>query len=85
LFVHILDANGTQIAQRVTLPRADYPISEWKKGELVVLPADVPLTTPLAPGNYTLEWGFYRPTDGARMVIDGGVDGGWRTDFRIQS
>ncbi len=84
LFVHVLDANGTQIAQRVTLPRADYPISEWKKGELVVLPADVPLTTPLAPGNYTLEWGFYRPTDGARMVIDGGVDGGWRTSIKIR-
>ncbi len=84
LFVHILDANGTQIAQRVTLPRADYPIGAWKTNELVVLTGDVPLPAPLAPGAYTLEWGFYRPADGARMVIEGGVDGAWRTPFTIQ-
>ncbi len=83
LFVHLLDSNGAQIAQRVSVPRLDYPIAQWERGELVVLNADVPLTTPLSPGEYTLELGFYRPADGARMVIDGGVDGGWRTAVTI--
>jgi hypothetical protein len=78
IFVHIVDAQGAIVAQRISLPRDDLPIATWQPDDLVVLRADVPLAAPLPAGSYTLSFGFFRPTDGARMVVDGGIDGAWQ-------
>ncbi len=83
IFVHIVDAQGAIVAQRISLPRDDLPIAAWQTDDLVVLRADVPLSAPLPPGAYTLSFGFYRPSDGARMVIDGGIDGAWQVGIAV--
>jgi hypothetical protein len=83
IFVHIIDAQGAIVAQRISLPRDDLPIATWQPDELVVLRADVPLAAPLPPGAYTLSFGFFRPTDGARMVVDGGIDGAWQVGIDV--
>jgi hypothetical protein len=84
IFVHIIDAQGAIVAQRISLPRDDLPIATWQPDDLVVLRADVPLAAPLPPGAYTLSFGFFRPADGARMVIDGGLDGAWQVGIDLR-
>jgi hypothetical protein len=81
LFVHIIDQNGQKIAERATVPRNDYAIADWQAGELVVVNTDIPAIIPA--GNYTLELGFFRPHDGARMIVNGSNDGTWRVPFSI--
>lgn len=78
LFVHLVNADGVVVSQRATLPRTDYPIDQWQAGELILIPADIDLPQDLAAGTYTLQIGFYRPSDGARMVITPGSDGAWQ-------
>ncbi|CAA9383981.1 MAG: hypothetical protein AVDCRST_MAG93-9353, partial [uncultured Chloroflexia bacterium] len=59
LFVHIVDAAGTTVAQRDTLVRGDdYPTTRWQAGEVVVDRADTPLLA-LAPGSYKVVIGMY--------------------------
>ncbi len=81
LFVHILDAKGIKVAERATPPRTDYPIARWQAGEQVVVNADIPVILPA--GDYTLVLGFFRPSDGARMIIDRSNDGTWSVPFRV--
>lgn len=84
LFVHLVNADGVVIAQRTTAPRTDYPISAWQPGELVLIPADVDLPAGAAAGTYTIRLGFYRPSDGARMVVAGASDGEWQTQVQLR-
>lgn len=75
LFVHLLDANGTTVAQRDTVIRAaDYPPSHWQQGELAIEMADLPLPAGLAPGQYTLQIGLYDAATMARLAIPGSQD-----------
>jgi 4-amino-4-deoxy-L-arabinose transferase-like glycosyltransferase len=57
-FVHLLDSNGSLIAQ-LDRPPAGYPTSDWRPGEVVVDSYAVRLPPALAPGTYSLETGFY--------------------------
>ncbi len=84
LFVHLFDANGTKITERANPPRPDYPIAEWKAGELVFVNADL-LTPPLPAGEYTIVVGFFRPSDGARMIISGSDNGTWQLPITIKA
>jgi hypothetical protein len=84
LFVHLFDANGTKITERANPPRPDYPIAEWKAGELVFVNADLP-TPPLPAGEYTIVVGFFRPSDGARMIISGSDNGTWQLPITIKA
>lgn len=81
LFVHVIDQNGQKVAERATPPRNDYAMARWQTGESVVVNADIP--TVLPAGDYTLVLGFFRPRDGARMIISGSDDGSWRVPFRV--
>jgi len=84
LFVHLFDANGTKINERANPPRSDYPIANWQAGELVVINTD--LTTPtLSAGDYTIVLGFFRPSDGARMIISGSDNGTWQLPITIKT
>ncbi len=69
LFMHLLDANGQQVAQRdLPLRYEDYPTSHWQPGELVIERADLPLPA-LPPGSYQLLIGLYEPTTGTRLEV----------------
>lgn len=84
LFVHLFDANGTKVTERANPPRPDYPIAEWKAGELVFVNADLPIP-PLPAGEYTIVVGFFRPSDGARMIISGSDNGTWQLPITIKA
>ena len=84
LFVHLFDANGTKVTERANPPRPDYPIAEWKAEELVFVNADLPIP-PLPAGEYTIVVGFFRPSDGARMIISGSDNGTWQLPITIKA
>lgn len=78
VFVHLVDAAGATVTQRVTPPwQGRFPTSSWRAGALVVDINDLPLPAGLAPGVYTLRAGMFDPATGAHppMSFDGqGVD-----------
>ncbi len=57
-FVHLLDSQGTLVAQ-LDRPPGGYPTNDWQPGELVVDRYVVPLPGTLTSGTYTIETGFY--------------------------
>jgi hypothetical protein len=68
VFMHLFDAQGNKVSQ------ADGPASNddfstrwWRKGDTVIDPHTFSLPPNLAPGQYTLKYGLYQPSDGARM------------------
>lgn len=84
LFVHLFDANGNKISERANPPQRDYPIADWQAGELIVVNTD--LATPALPvGDYTIVLGFFRSSDGARMIISGSDNGTWQLPITIKN
>ena len=71
VFVHIVDNNGTLVAQQDQVPGTGmYPTTTWVKDEylldfmyLISLPTDLPR------GNYQIEIGMYDPTTGERLPV----------------
>ncbi|MDE3089379.1 MAG: hypothetical protein KGJ80_08330, partial [Chloroflexota bacterium] len=75
VFVHVLDANGNTVAQKDDQPqRGAYPTSFWDVGETVADEYAVALPSDLAPGDYQIETGIYRASNGARLSIRNGGD-----------
>jgi hypothetical protein len=67
LFVHVLNADGQQVAHRDLPLRAyDYRSSQWVPGEIVVDMADLPLPD-LAAGTYHVEIGLYNAASGEQL------------------
>jgi hypothetical protein len=66
-FVHLVDDDGTIVAQSDSVPAGGYATNRWVPDEVVadahrlVLPAD------LAPGVYRLVAGMYEPIGGRRL------------------
>ena len=58
-FVHLIDANGQLVAQSDALPHGDYPTNIWDAGEQVQEQVTIPIPATLAPGQYTLQVGWY--------------------------
>ncbi|MBC8161119.1 MAG: phospholipid carrier-dependent glycosyltransferase [Roseiflexaceae bacterium] len=74
LFVHLVDAAGSKLAQRDTPPLdGARPTSSWQPGELLRDNPDlfIPETTP--PGSYTLLIGMYDPASFASINDTGPV------------
>ena len=72
VFVHLLDAQNKNVAQRDTLIRGyDYPTSHWQVGELAVDLADLAIPEQLAPGPYQLEIGVYNAQTLQRLPVPG--------------
>jgi hypothetical protein len=60
VFVHIRDANGTNVVQQDAQPLAgEYPTGQWHVGETIIDPRTIPLPPDLPPGNYQLWTGMY--------------------------
>ncbi len=69
IFVHLVDANGTIIAQDDAPPqRGAYPTSFWDVGEIVTDEHTWTIPRDAAPGEYRLLVGVYRASDGARLL-----------------
>lgn len=79
VFIHLLDANRQMVAQADAPPvGGSYPTSAWNVGEWVRDPRRIQLPDTLAPGDYTLQIGWYRPDTGERAVAQ--VGDGVRSD-----
>ncbi len=76
VFVHLLDAQGNLVTQADSPPAAGaYPTSLWDPGEIIV---DEHTINDLAPGQYTLQVGLYRPDTGERLPVEGIAEGAVR-------
>ena len=71
-FVHLTDATGRVWAQADGWPRQGrYPTSLWMADEVVVERLALSLPDDLPSGPYTLRVGFYLPSDGAHLPVNG--------------
>ena len=66
VFLHLVDATGRQVASADGPPLGgDWPTTAWVPGQALADPRQFDL--PLAPGQYTVQLGFYDPASGARV------------------
>lgn len=70
-FVHVLGSDGQPIAG---YDRFDADVFTLRAGDVIVQEYRLALPADLAPGNYTLETGFYDPVSGARFATRDGHD-----------
>ena len=66
-FVHLLDANGTIVAQSDALPAEGYATNRWLPGEVVLDRHTLRLPSDLPPGEYRLVAGLYEPISMYRL------------------
>lgn len=72
VFVHVLDAAGSIVAQADAPPQAGrYPTHWWDRGEVLADQHAVPLPADLRPGEYRVRLGLYDPTTGERLPLAG--------------
>jgi hypothetical protein len=70
VFVHLLDSEGTIVAQEDREPLGgDYPTSHWSPGEVVQDPIQIPLEGDLQPGRYRLLVGMYDLETDTRLMV----------------
>ena len=70
VFVHVLDADGNQVGGQDSAPVDNrYPTSQWRTGVTIADLHAIPFDQPLSPGEYTIQIGLYRLSDGARLTI----------------
>ena len=74
VFVHLLDAEDQIVAQHDGQPQGGaYPTSVWDTGEVVADEHVLDLAD-LPAGGYRLRVGWYLPTTGDRLPVEGGGD-----------
>ncbi len=70
VFVHLLDGGGHVVGQRDAEPGGGAAItSSWRAGDRIADNYGVPVPPGTPPGEYRLEIGMYRLSDGARLPI----------------
>ncbi|MBI5031829.1 MAG: glycosyltransferase family 39 protein [Chloroflexi bacterium] len=73
VFVHLIDAQGNTLTQNDSQPQhSKYPTSFWDKGEIVIDPHPLTIPRDLSPGQYRIEIGVYRASDGTRLGLSDG-------------
>ena len=78
VFVHLLDAQGQQVANADSMPQANrYPTSFWDVDEIVPDAHRIDLPSDLPPGQYQIVIGWYDLATGARLPINGDPNGAW--------
>ncbi len=68
LFIHIMDANNALAAQYSGLPMPTLATSNWRTGTPLI--ADLPMTMPTTPGDYTVFIGLIDAQTGERLPIN---------------
>ncbi|NJO07083.1 MAG: phospholipid carrier-dependent glycosyltransferase [Chloroflexaceae bacterium] len=72
LFLHLLDAEGTRIAQADVPPAGPHvPTSQWQPRHFQTWAHPLPVGADLPPGRYWLALGLYNPADFARLSLAG--------------
>ena len=77
VFVHLLDETGTLLGQHDGQPvDGSYPTTFWEPGETVKDEHVVAIPQGASPGEFRLQVGMYRATDGQRLPVmdDSGQD-----------
>ncbi len=70
VFVHLVDSNGTIIAQHDSVPAAGLmPMTVWEPGQPVLDRFAILIPADAAPGVYEIRAGVYEPTSGLRLPI----------------
>jgi hypothetical protein len=70
VFVHIVDANGTAVAQQDQPPLGGFaPTHLWAPGQRLVDERRIPLPADLPPGRYDVQIGLYTVEDGRLPVF----------------
>ena len=70
VFVHLLAADGTRLAQSDSIPAEQgYPTTCWRPGQLVSDMHRLVLPTHAPPGPYRLQVGLYRLETGERLPV----------------
>jgi len=84
VFVHVLDASGTQVGQADGPPlNGDWPTSAWVPGVAFADVRQVAEAAKLAPGRYTLRLGWYEPESGARVAAFRADGAEWPDDMVV--
>jgi len=88
VFVHLLAANSTLVAQADAPPGSDahagrYPTSWWAEGETIRDVHTLPLPADLPPGAYQLRVGLYRPDTAERVWLTSGTDAVELTEVKV--
>jgi hypothetical protein len=73
VFVHLVDRDGTMIAQMDKEPgtRGKRPTTSWVRDEIIRDPIPLTLPSDIPPGTYRLVVGLYTVSDGARLPLRG--------------
>ena len=66
-FIHLTGPNGSQSVGDSIPRNGNYPTWAWSAGEKIIEQWSLQMPSDLAPGDYTLEIGFYQPTTNQRM------------------
>lgn len=75
VFVHVVDTQGTLVAQQDNWPVAGgWPTTCWRPGAVISDPVEVQLPADLAPGEYRVIAGLYGGPEGARLPATTGVN-----------
>lgn len=71
VFVHLVDANGTNQAGYDGQPRQGYsPTSKWRNGERLADSAVIQIDSSIPAGEYVLELGLYDPSTMERLTLN---------------
>ena len=72
VFVHVLDRDGTIVAQYDGPPAGhELPTRAWTPGDTVADMISIPLPSSLPPGAYRVIAGLYDAATGARLTVAG--------------
>jgi hypothetical protein len=86
VFIHIVDAEGTLVAQSDRVPAVDgqpYPTDLWLPGEIVIDSYELSVPANVVPGDYTIRVGLYLPESGQRLSIPGSADNAITLPFTL--
>jgi len=74
VFVHLLDEQGDIVAQRDSVPgQGTLPTTSWVEGEVILDPYEIPISSDVPPGTYTIIVGMYDASTAERLpVFDSG-------------
>jgi hypothetical protein len=75
VFVHVLAADGFQVAGADGLPRAGNRLTtHWTPGETIIDPHPIKLPADLPLGEYAVQIGWYERESGVRLLTSAGAD-----------
>jgi len=70
VFVHLLDEQGDIVAQRDSVPgQGTLPTTSWVEGEVILDAYEIPVSSDVPPGTYTIIVGMYDASTAERLPM----------------